>query len=135
MQVLPLAAKRLKLDETSSVLCTPVLSKRKQEAPLPRPFDVPLNFPPNVEAALMKKSLFGKPRTKFITVIAQSIYRYKSYPTEEEYSHVVQQLYKKWPFLDDGRGLVSTCISLSKDRKSNMIFTCICFIPYRDTLL
>ena len=99
MQVLPFAPKLLNLDETSSVLCNPVLSKLKQEAPLPRPFDVPLRFTPNVEAALLKNSLFGKPRTKFITVIAQSIYSCKSYPTEDEYSHVVQQLYKNGHFL------------------------------------
>ena len=85
MQVLPFAAKRLKLDETSSVLCTPVLSKRKQEAPLPRLFDVPLSFPPKVEGALLKNHFFERPWTKFITVIAQSIYRCmrKSYPIQK----------------------------------------------------
>ena len=83
------------------------MSKRKQEPALPKPFQVPVNFTPNVEDALLNKALYGKPRTKFITIIAQSIYRFKSYPTKEERQHVVQQIYKKWPFLDDGKGLVS----------------------------
>lgn len=49
----------------------------------------------------------GKPRAKFITIIAQSIYRFKNYPTEDEYIQVVQELVKKWPFLDNGMGVVS----------------------------
>ncbi len=43
--------------------------------PLPKPFEIPHNFSPNVEDALEKKELFGKTRAKFITLIAQSIYR------------------------------------------------------------
>ena len=46
----------------------------------------PLNFPPNIEAALLNFD-FGKPRTKFIIIIA-----IQSYSTEDKYSHVVQQL-------------------------------------------
>ena len=78
----------------------PILSKRGHEPPLPRPFDVPQNFPQAI-------STDGKPRAKFITIIAQSIYRHKSYPTDEEYIHVAQELVKKWPFLDGGKGIVS----------------------------
>ena len=48
----------------------------------------------------------GKPRTKFITIIAQSIYRFKSYPSDDEYHQVVQELLKEWPFLGNKRGNV-----------------------------
>lgn len=87
---------------------TPTLiSKRGQESPLPRPFGLPLNFSESISSALDKKKLTGTPRAKFITVIAQSIYRFKNYPTDDEYVQVVQEMVKKWPFLDDGKGLVS----------------------------
>ena len=81
-------------------------SKRKQEDPLPMPFQLPTNFPPRVSDGLEKKTLYGKAHAKFITTIAQAIYRYKSFPTQDEYYHVVQALVKAWPFLDKGQGLV-----------------------------
>ena len=82
------------------------LSIRGHEPPLPRPFPIPQNFPQSITLGLASKRLTGKPRTKFITVISQSIYRFKNYPTEDEYIQVVQEIVKKWPFLDDGRGIV-----------------------------
>ena len=78
-------------------------SKRKKEDPLPLPFELPANFTPNVTDGLQQKMLFGKTHAKFITTVAQTIYRFKSYPTEEEYEHVVQQILKQWPFLDNNR--------------------------------
>lgn len=54
----------------------------------------------------MLKQVFGKPRAKLITIIAQAVYRYKSYPTIDEIRHVVQQMYQKWPFLNDGKNFV-----------------------------
>lgn len=81
--------------------------KRGKEPPLPRPFDLPLNFPASITASLEGKRLVGRPRTKFFTIIAHSIYRFKDYPTDEEYLYIVQEMFKKWPFLNDGKGLVS----------------------------
>lgn len=86
---------------------TCIISKRGQEPPLPRPFGLPQNFSDLITKSLSEKNITGKARTKFITVIAQSIYRYKSYPTDEEYFQVVREMVKEWPFLDDGKGLVS----------------------------
>lgn len=80
---------------------------RGHEPALPKPFDIPSNFPQAILLGLSNKKLTGKPRTKFITIIAQTIYRFKNYPTEDEYIQVVQELVKKWPFLDDGKGIVS----------------------------
>ena len=102
-----------------SDITPPRFSARKPEPPLPTPFEVPTNFPPMVMAALSSKSLYGKPRTKFITTIAQAIhrfgsvraitsihnhtvillFRYKSYPTANEIEHVVRQIHAKLPFL------------------------------------
>ena len=88
----------------------PTLTKRAQEPPLPRPFEIPSNLPQNISAGLAAKKLTGRPRTKFVTIIAQSIYRHKSYPTDDEYMHVAQELVKKWSFLDEGKGLVRICM-------------------------
>ncbi len=81
-------------------------SKRKLEPPLPRPFGVPQNFPYAITEGLKNEKLVGKPRTKFVTIIAQSIYRFKNYPSEEEFCLVIQDLVKKWPFLDNRKGNV-----------------------------
>ena len=76
------------------------------------PFQLPTNFPPRVSDGLEKKMLYGKAHAKFITTIAQAIYRYKSFPTEDEYYHVVQALVKAWPFLDKGQGLLGYVAAL-----------------------
>ena len=44
-----------------------------------------------------------------LTKIAQSVYSYKNYPTEEIYIAVTQELIKMWPFLDKGKGIVRLC--------------------------
>lgn len=77
-----------------------MLSKRGHEPPLPRPFTMPKNFPEAITRGLDDAKLCGRPRTKFITIISQSIYRFKSYPTDAEYIHVAQDL-------DEGKGIVS----------------------------
>ena len=84
------------------------ISKKKQEPRLPRPFQLPVNFNPTIAEALRNESLSGKSRAKFISVIAESIFRHKSYPTADEYEHVAQQIVKKWPFLSKGGSYVST---------------------------
>ena len=71
-----------------------------------RPFEVPRKFPEAISLALQNKKLTGRARTKFITLIAQSIYRHKSYLTEDEYLHIIQELVKQWPFFDEGKGMV-----------------------------
>lgn len=51
------------------------ISVRKAELPLPKPFELPTNFTPNIKEGLENESLNGKTRGKFITAIAQAIYR------------------------------------------------------------
>ena len=76
---------------------------RNKEPPLPKPFKLPVNYPQNVQKAVKKDAA----RKMCNTTIAHAVYLCKSYPIKEEYLHVVQHIYKKWPFLQDGRGLVS----------------------------
>ena len=71
------------------------------------PFDLPLNFQPYIQAGLDEENLTGKARAKFITSIAEAIYRFKSYPTKEEYEHVANRVVKKWGFLETKTGHVS----------------------------
>ena len=40
----------------------PILSKRGHEPPLPRPFDMPQNFPQTISTGLISHKLTGKPR-------------------------------------------------------------------------
>ena len=87
-------------------------SKRKQESPLPRPFELPQNFQCSVLEGLQNKSLTGKARSKFITAIARAIFHHKSYPTRDEYDHVARQAFSKWPFLQARNGDVSYFIFL-----------------------
>ena len=83
------------------------ISKRKQEPALPRPFELPINFSLDIMAGLQEEHLVGNPRRKFITAVANAIFHFKNYPTDEEYHHVAQQVIKKWKFLDTGGGCVS----------------------------
>ena len=76
-----------------------VASKKKQEGALPTPFELPINFQPKIQEGLDEKNLTGRARAKFITAIAEAIYRSKSYPTRDEYEHVAQQIVKRWTFL------------------------------------
>lgn len=71
------------------------------------PFDLPLNFQPYIQAGLDEENLTGKARAKFITSIAEAVYRFKSYPTKEEYEHVANQVVKKWGFMETKTGHVS----------------------------
>ena len=89
--------KRFKLDPDATIVSTwtRVVSKKKQEPQLPMPFDLPRNFQPNIQAGLDEKNLTGRARAKFITSIAEAIYRFKSYPTREEYEHVANQIVKE----------------------------------------
>ena len=101
---------QVKLESESAVASLKVplfVSKRKQEPALPRPFELPINFSPDKMVGLQEEHLVANPRRKFITAIANSIFRFKSYPTDSEYQHVGQQVIKKWKLLDTGGGCVS----------------------------
>ena len=88
-------------------------SKKKQEPPLPRPFELPQNFQFSVLEGLLNKNLTGKSRSKFITAIAGAIFHHKSYPTRDEYDHVTRQVFSKWPFLQARNGDVRCTVILS----------------------
>ena len=75
-----------------------VLKERVLEKPLQIPFILPNNYPPIVTAGLQAKHLTGKAMVKFITVIANTVFNQKSYPTREEKEHGAQQCIKTFPF-------------------------------------
>ncbi len=85
-------------------------SGRRLEQPLPMPFELPHNYPTIVMVDLEQKKLSGKARAKFIASISSAIFKYKGYPTRDEYNHVGAQIVKKYPFLrsSSGTGYVST---------------------------
>ena len=89
-------------------------SQRKRELPLPMPFELPTNFNVSIQECLDNKHLTGKARGKFITAIAHSIFKHKSYPTQEEYKHVAEMMVQKWKFLQTKAGCVSSSCALYK---------------------
>ena len=99
--------KKLKDDEPIAKKCSSTLFLKGHEPPLPRPFPIPKNFPQNISLALSNKSLTGTNRTSFLKIIAQAIYRFKNYPTDDEYFHVVQEIIKTWPHIENSASVVS----------------------------
>jgi hypothetical protein len=102
--------KKIKLESAAVKLSTTPISKKQE--PRLRPFQLPDNFNPTIADASKNEFLSGKVWGKFLQVIADSIFRFKSYPTEDEYKHVSQQMVKKWPFFSNGGNFVvyySTC--------------------------
>lgn len=77
------------------------------------PFELPVNYKPEVMAGLEKKFFSGTVMSKFLAAVAAAIFRYKSYPTTAEYDHIGQQLIAKCPFLkrSTGNGYVSHEVS------------------------
>lgn len=84
-----------------------VKKQQMQECPLPIPFELPTNFQQKIMIGLEEQRLVGRARAKFITTIAEAMFRFKSYPTREEYQHVAMQIIKKWEFLGRQTGHVS----------------------------
>ena len=84
-----------------------IKKQQMQERPLPIPFELPSNFQQKIMIGLEEQRLVGRARAKFITTIAEAMFRFKSYPTREEYQHVAMQIIKKWEFLGRQTGHVS----------------------------
>ena len=95
------------MEPTVTKAAVPPFSKKKQESRLPRPFQLPVNFNPTISLVCWKMRLSGKPRSKFVSVIAELIDGYKRYPTNDEYDHVAEQIVKKWLFLCKSGSYVS----------------------------
>lgn len=87
------------------------------------PFELPANFPDVIKDGLSKKNLVGKPRSKFVTQIAETIFCQKSYPTLDEYKHASQLIVTKWPFLEKTAGQVC-----------NYVATLVMYVFIRDIL-
>jgi len=70
--------KKIKLDSNAAITSVTkqihYASKRKQEPPLKMPFQLPINFPDNIKDGLANEHLVGKPRSKFVTKIAEALF-------------------------------------------------------------
>lgn len=75
------------------------LPKDKHTKSLSTPFNLPKNYPPEVQCALSTKSMMPHTVNRFLTTIARAIYNEKCYPTAEEYSRVAQEIIGMYPFL------------------------------------
>lgn len=101
-------SKRPKLEESSGATVVKIEKrkqikiKKEQEPPLPRPFELPRNYPKAVANDLEKGLLTGKTRIKFLSSIAAAMFRYRSYPTRDEFDHVAEEIVKAFPFMRSG---------------------------------
>ena len=89
-------AKRFKSEEWKTI--------KKSEKPLPRPFQLPENYPRIVQEGLAVGSLTGRARTKFLTTVAEAVHMHKLYPTQEEYEHVAKRIVERYGFMHQGSG-------------------------------
>jgi len=80
---------------------------KKEEQPLPHPFQLPDNYCKVVRDGLDSTVMSGKARTKFIASIASAMFCYKQHPTKVEYRHVAHQIVQKYPFMGQQDNLVS----------------------------
>lgn len=81
-----------------------IITKQPPEPKLPMPFELPRNYPAVVMADLAKGMLTGKGKTKFVSSIAAAIFRFKRFPTREEYDHVGEVIVSTYPFLRSKSG-------------------------------
>ena len=56
-------------------------------------------------AELQKGMLSGSGKAKFIASIAAAIFRFKAYPTSQEYDNIGQQIITMYPFLRSSSGV------------------------------
>lgn len=90
-------------DSTPTLKRSEVFQMRKQEPPLPRPFELPNCFTGKVSAGIKEGVLRGTARTTFYRQICCCILTKKSYPSLEEYDHVAQRIIEKFPFMSNGK--------------------------------
>jgi len=77
-------------------------------------FSIPfesLDFPVVAMTGLDEQQLDKNAKAKFITTIAEAIYKVTNYATREEYEHAVSRVIAKWKFLDKQFGHVSYYVS------------------------
>ena len=71
----------------------------KDRIPLPDPFPLPEHYPYNVEVALKKKKMTMTMKGKFLTEVASAMFRYKYYPSHDDYVNVARCIVAKYPFM------------------------------------
>lgn len=82
-------------------------SKKNQESPLPMPFQLPANMNPDLAESLNEEIPSLKSQSRIASLVADTIFFHKSYPSTDELRHVAQQMVKRWPSLTRGGSYVS----------------------------
>ena len=73
------------------------ISKSKdQDVPLPNPFPLPRNHRPDVETGLETGHMTYETESAFLSAVASSIFKYKKYPTKEDYIDVATWVRVLW---------------------------------------
>jgi len=67
--------------------------------PLPDPFPLPEHYPYNIEVALKNKQMTKTTKGKFLTEVASAMFRYKYFPTHDDYVNVARCIVTKYPFM------------------------------------
>jgi len=81
------------------------ISKNKdQDVPLPNPFSLPKNYRSDVTAALETGQMTHETESAFLSAVASSIFKYKKYPTHEDYIDVAMCIIQKYPFMKNTKG-------------------------------
>ena len=80
------------------------LPNDKHQKELTDPFQLPQNYPPEVECALKSKAMMPRTMNRFLTTLARAVYSEKCYPTAKEYERVAKQVIRKYPFLASPAG-------------------------------
>ena len=86
------------------------------DVPLPVPFPMPKNYRSDVATALEAGQMTTETEKAFLSAIASSIFKYKKYPTREDFIDVATCIIEKYPFMKAKKG---------KPYVSNHILMCI----------
>ena len=89
---------------------------KKSERPLPRPFQLPVNYSRIVQEGLKAGRLTGRARKKFLSTVAEAMHMHKLYPTAEEYDHVARRIVDKYSFMNQGSESGHVCLSQTNDK-------------------
>ena len=91
--------KKSKLEFKLTELPVAVKKAKEETSELPDPFSLPSNFRPDVKICLSQGKITKTCRTAFFSAVASAMYRYKRYPTRDDYVSVARQNVEIYPLL------------------------------------
>ncbi len=87
-----------------SVLPSVIKKEKTKEKPLPDPFLFPAHYRPDVELGLRSGKMSREAKRSFTSSIASAMFAFKKHPSGEEYTGVVCDIIKQYPFLKPPSG-------------------------------